>query len=82
MMHRINRDLGFFYLQKKERVVKLSAACEEEFVKKIHFFYSLSAVVSYKSHRWNRSTKKFTEEQGLLVIGTRGTRVEAMGNFF
>jgi hypothetical protein len=82
MMHRINRDLGFFYLQKEERVVMINAVCEEEFVKKIHFVFSLAMIASFKKHKWSRSTTRCIEDQGLLVIGTRGTRVEAMGNFF
>jgi hypothetical protein len=49
MMHRINRDLGFFYLQKKERVVMINAVCEEEFVKKIHFVSSFPAMGHTKS---------------------------------
>jgi dimeric dUTPase (all-alpha-NTP-PPase superfamily) len=77
MMHRINRDLGFFYLQKKERVVKLSAACEEEFVKKIHFVFSLAMIASFKKHKWSRSTTRCIEDQGLWGFGSlaHATRV-------
>ena len=38
-----------FYLQREECVVKLSAACEEEFVKKIHFVSSFPAMGHTKS---------------------------------
>ena len=60
----------------------INAVCEEEFVKKIHFVFSLAMIASFKKHKWSRSTTRCIEDQGLWVIGTCDTRVEAMGNFF